>query len=232
MGGQVGDVPDKPLLQTVRVGFEMELEREDGRPERERLMRESRCGRQQHRTVGNRELVTVPMQHRHVTQRCERIVRDVGERQRRVSDLETTGGFDRRTECGRDQLRRMLRLDSAVSEALRLASSSLTIRLVRRPIVLQLDSGGAWSLRQGDRVCLAPCVTHRDPELFPEPDRYRADRFLGAQFHKRGKKVGYALMPYGGGVSMCPGRFLAHEDIKHLVARVLHRLEQQLAAQA
>lgn len=132
--------------------------------------------------------------------------------------------------CGRDQLRRMTRLDSAVSEALRLASSSLTIRLVRRPIVLQLDSGGAWSLRQGDRVCLAPCVTHRDPELFPEPDRYRADRFLGAQFHKRGKKVGYALMPYGGGVSMCPGRFLAHEDIKHLVARVLHRLDVELLA--
>jgi cytochrome P450 len=130
--------------------------------------------------------------------------------------------------CGREQLRRMPLLDSAVSEALRLASSSLTIRLVRRPIVLQLDSGGAWSLRQGDRVCLAPCMTHRDPELYPEPERYRHDRFIGAQFLKRGKKVGFALMPYGGGVSMCPGRFLAHEDIKHLVARVVHRLDVEL----
>ncbi len=129
--------------------------------------------------------------------------------------------------CGREQLRAMTKLDSAISEALRLASSSLTIRLVRRPTVLQLGSG-AWNLRQGDRVCVAPSVTHRDPELYPEPDRYRHDRFLKAQFFKRGKKVGFALMPYGGGVSMCPGRFLAHEDIKHVVARVLLRLDTEL----
>lgn len=129
--------------------------------------------------------------------------------------------------CGREQLRRMPLLDSAVSEALRLTSGALTIRAVRRDLVLRLDSG-AWSLREGDRVCLAPWVTHHDPELFPEPDRYRHDRFLTARFTKRGKKVGYALMPYGGGVSMCPGRFLAHEGIKHLVARALHRLDIEL----
>ena len=130
--------------------------------------------------------------------------------------------------CGREQLQKMPRLDSAISEALRLASSSLTIRLVRRPTVLSLESGGQWSLRQGDRVCLAPSVTHYDPELYPEPERYRFDRFLGAQFVKRGKKVGFALMPYGGGVSMCPGRFLANEDIKHFVARMLHRFDAEL----
>lgn len=130
--------------------------------------------------------------------------------------------------CGREQLRQMPRLDSAVSEALRLTSHSLTMRMVRRPTQIQLDSSGPWSLRQGDRVCIAPWVTHHDPELYPEPDRYRHDRFVGATFHKRGKKVGFALMPYGGGVSMCPGRFLAHEDIKHFVARVLHRLDVEL----
>jgi len=130
--------------------------------------------------------------------------------------------------CGREALRQMPRLDSAVSEALRLASNSLTIRLVRRTTVVQLDSGGPWTLRQGDRVCMAPCVTHRDPRLYPEPERYRHDRFIGAQFIKRGKKVGFALMPFGGGVSMCPGRFLAHEDIKHLVARFLHRFDAEL----
>ena len=129
--------------------------------------------------------------------------------------------------CTREQLRAMTRLDSAVSEALRLATNSLTMRLVLRPTVLDLDSG-RWSLRQGDRLCIAPSVTHRDPALFPEPERYRHDRFIGAQFIKRGKKVGLAFMPYGGGVSMCPGRYLAHEEVKHLVARVLHRLDVEL----
>ena len=133
--------------------------------------------------------------------------------------LTASGGL-----CTREQLRAMTRLDSAVSEALRLATNSLTMRLVLRPTVLELASG-RWSLRQGDRLCIAPALTHRDPALFPEPDRYRHDRFIGAQFVKNGKKVGLAFMPYGGGVSMCPGRYLAHEEVKHLVARVLHRLD-------
>lgn len=130
--------------------------------------------------------------------------------------------------CGREQLRQMPRLDSAVSEALRLVTGSLTMRQVLRPISLRLESG-EWQLRAGDRVCIAPAVHHRDPELFPEPEVYRHDRFVGGpQFMKRGKKIGFALMPYGGGVSMCPGRFLAHEDVKHLVARMLHRFDAEL----
>ncbi len=129
---------------------------------------------------------------------------------------------------GKDELKKMVKLDSAISEALRLSSGSLTIRRVTRPFVLALESGGRHALREGDRVCLFPYLTHRDPELYPEPEHYQFDRFLGKQFFKRGKKVGFALMPYGGGVSMCPGRFLAHEEVKLFVAMLLDRYEVEL----
>ncbi len=134
--------------------------------------------------------------------------------------------------CGTTDLRRLVRLQSCVSEALRLSSGSLTLRQARRPTTLTLDSGETIAIRQGDRVCLYPYVSHHDPELFPEPGRYRWDRFLGEggarQFFRGGRRVTLALMPYGGGVSMCPGRFLANDEVMQLIALVLTRLDVEL----
>ncbi len=134
--------------------------------------------------------------------------------------------------CGPADLRRLVRLQSCVSEALRLSSGSLTLRQARRPTTLTLDSGETIAIREGDRVCLYPYVSHHDPELFPEPWRYRWNRFLGEdggrRFVRGGRRVTLALMPYGGGVSMCPGRFLANDEVMQLVALALTRLEVEL----
>ncbi len=123
-------------------------------------------------------------------------------------------------------------LDSAVNEALRLSSGSLTMRVATETFVLATRSGN-FELRAGDRVCLAPYLTHHDPEIFADPDRYQVDRFYSPtgvkQFHKRGERVGFALMPFGAGRSMCPGRFFALAEIKLLVALMLSRFELELA---
>lgn len=128
-------------------------------------------------------------------------------------------------------LDRLVLLDSAVREALRLSSGSLTIRKVTEDC--ELDTRvGRFALRKGDRVCLAPWLTHHDPEIFEDPARYRFDRFFAAgevkQFYKRGERVGFALMPFGAGRSMCPGRFFAIAEIKLLVALMLSRFELEL----
>jgi cytochrome P450 len=130
-----------------------------------------------------------------------------------------------------ETLDRLRKLDSAVSEALRLSSGSLTVREVSETFTLETRSG-AFELRAGDRVCLAPYLHHHDPEIFEEPDRYRFDRFYSetgvVQFHRRGERVGFALMPFGAGRSMCPGRFFAIAEIKLLVALMLSRFELEL----
>lgn len=122
--------------------------------------------------------------------------------------------------------------NSSVMEALRLSSSSLLIRQVMRPFTLTLGNGQSYALREGDRVCLAPELNHTDPELFPEPGRFRFDRFVGsdgpAQFFKRGKRVPLALMPFGAGISMCPGRFLASNEVVQIVAYMLLHLDPEL----
>ncbi len=125
-------------------------------------------------------------------------------------------------------------LYSSVCEALRLTSASMTVRHVQTDCQITLADNRTIALRAGDRLALCPQVTHEDPEVFAEPATYRFDRFLATdgpkQFYKRGKRLPIALMPYGGGVSMCPGRFLANNEIMQFVALALTTLEFELLA--
>lgn len=134
-----------------------------------------------------------------------------------------------------DQVPDMRMLDSAIREALRLSSGSLTVREVLEPFSLT-TRGGSHALRKGDRVCLAPFVTHRDPEIFEDPELYKHDRFYiesgVKQFFKDGDRVPLPLMPFGAGVSMCPGRFFALNEIKLFVAMALHHWELELSEAA
>lgn len=118
------------------------------------------------------------------------------------------------------------RLQSAISEALRLSSASITLRRAQRPTALTLDDGRAWAVREGDLVCLFPWLMHHDAEIFSEPERFRGDRFLpGATFTKGGRRLATPLMPFGGGVSLCPGRHLANTEIRQFVFAVLARFD-------
>jgi hypothetical protein len=132
-------------------------------------------------------------------------------------------------------LGRLRLLDSAVREALRLSSGSMTVREVLEPFTLETRRG-RFDLRAGDRVCLAPFIVHRDPEIFAEPERYQHDRFYVEsgvkQFTKAGERVPLAWMPFGAGHSMCPGRFFAANEIKLFVAMTLLAYEFELDTSA
>jgi cytochrome P450 len=131
-------------------------------------------------------------------------------------------------ELGVQELNQMRYLDSAIREAMRLRSGSLTLREVLSPTTLETESGD-WKVRPGDRVCLVPYFTHHDPEVFEEPFDYRFDRFHEPsgvkQFTKAGRRLPLALMLFGSGSSMCPGRFLAIHEIKLMVAYMLTAFE-------
>jgi cytochrome P450 len=78
---------------------------------------------------------------------------------------------------------------------------------------------------------------HRDPEIFEDPERFRFDRFLSEgggprQFSRRGQRVPIPLMPYGGGVSMCPGRFLANNEVMQFAGIALTHLDIELTESA
>ncbi|MCY1056274.1 cytochrome P450 [Nannocystis sp. SCPEA4] len=138
---------------------------------------------------------------------------------------------------GIGDLKQLPKLYSSMCESLRLCSESLTIRLVQRDCELALAGGQSIALRAGDRVALCPQVMHRDPEIFEDPEQFRFDRFLSEgggprQFSRRGQRVPIPLMPYGGGVSMCPGRFLANNEVMQFAGIALTHLDIELTEPA
>ena len=66
----------------------------------------------------------------------------------------------------------------------------------------------------------APCIylTHRRPELWPEPETFNPDRFVGKRVDP------YTFFPFGGGVRHCLGAAFAAYEMKIVLAQMLSRV--------
>ena len=66
----------------------------------------------------------------------------------------------------------------------------------------------------------APCIylTHRRPALWPEPETFNPDRFVGKRVDP------YTFFPFGGGVRHCLGAAFAAYEMKIVLAQVLSRV--------
>ncbi len=87
-------------------------------------------------------------------------------------------------------------------------------RFVRKPFEL-----AGYRLPLGTRILLAACLTHYDPDLFPHPDRFEPDRFLGTLPDT------YSWIPFGGGIRRCIGATFAHMEMDVVLRVLLERVE-------
>jgi cytochrome P450 len=74
-------------------------------------------------------------------------------------------------------------------------------------------------------VCLAPSeyLVHHDPALYPEPDKFRPERFLDEQ------PGTYTWVAFGGGRRRCIGSTFAMVEMKVVVRAVLSRMKVRAA---
>ncbi|XP_050996444.1 7-alpha-hydroxycholest-4-en-3-one 12-alpha-hydroxylase [Acomys russatus] len=112
-------------------------------------------------------------------------------------------------------------LDSVMEETLRLRATPTLLRVVQKDYVLRMASGQEYQIRNGDKVALFPYLSvHMDPDIHPEPTAFKYNRFLNpdgsrkVDFYKSGQKIHHFNMPWGSGVSICPGRFFALSEMK------------------
>lgn len=76
---------------------------------------------------------------------------------------------------------------------------------------------GGHPVPEGAVVSALFTVTHRDPEIWPEPDRFLPER------HLESRDVPYSLTPFGGGVRRCLGASLAQLELEVAVREILGR---------
>lgn len=162
----------------------------------------------------------------------EAVGREVRDALAEAPVVEGKSRFDKAT------LRRLVLLDCAIDEALRLTSGSLTLREALEDTTLVLHDGRKTSIRKGDRVAIFPYLMHHDPVLYPDPEEFQLRRYLAedgtrrTDFTWKGTRIRTWLMPFGGGVSMCPGRHFARNEIKVATALLLAHFDLALTDRA
>lgn len=120
-----------------------------------------------------------------------------------------------------DSLRSLPRLDGVLKEVLRLHPP--LIMLMRK--VLRDLHYKDYVIKAGRLVCAAPPVTHRIPELFPNPHVFDPDRYGPERAEDRNLN---AWQAFGGGQHKCSGNGFAMFQIKTIFAVMLRRYAFEL----
>lgn len=110
-------------------------------------------------------------------------------------------------------------LTAVCQETLRIYPITLTtfMRVLKSPLELM-----GYEFEAG--TALVPCVylTHQREDLYPEPKRFKPERFLERQFSP------YEYFPFGGGNRRCIGMALAQLEMKLVLATILSRFQLAL----
>ncbi|HTN03520.1 cytochrome P450 [Planctellipticum variicoloris] len=123
---------------------------------------------------------------------------------------ELTGGFP-----SPQQSERLVWTDAVIKESMRLMPASAYLqRTTAEPCQL-----GPFSLPKGAPIIFSQLMTHHQPELFPQPRRFRPERWQGLN------PSPYAYLPFGAGPRMCIGGPLAMLILKMVLPTILQRFK-------
>ena len=112
--------------------------------------------------------------------------------------------------------------DRVVKESQRiLPASGYSQRVTAEPVSI-----GPLDLPAGSPVIFTPYISHRLPDLYPDPDRFKPERWEDL------KPPAYSYIPFGGGPRLCLGSLLATTVIKTAIPSVLKRYRMSVEAGA
>ncbi len=114
-----------------------------------------------------------------------------------------------------EQVMRLEYLDATAKETLRLRP---VVPEVGRKLVRPMRIGG-WDLPAGIVASPAIYLTHRRPDVWPEPTRFDPQRFVGR------RPSPYEFLPFGGGTRRCTGMAFALFEMKVVLAEVVRRVQ-------
>ena len=104
-------------------------------------------------------------------------------------------------------------LDAVIKETLRLRP---VLPIVARKLKGPFEVGG-YDLPRSTVLMPSIWLVHRNPELYPDPEEFRPERFLGVTPDT------YGWIPFGGGVRRCLGASFAQFEMRTVLKTVLSR---------
>lgn len=118
-----------------------------------------------------------------------------------------------------EHLPRLVLVDRVLKESMRVLTPA-PVTFIR---VCQTEARlGPHTLPRGASVLLSPFVTHRDPGLFPEPARFRPQRWEHLQ------PTPHEYLPFGAGPRMCIGAGFAAMAMRLVLPMILQRFRLAL----
>lgn len=103
-------------------------------------------------------------------------------------------------------------LNAAWYEVIRFANTD-AMRMVEEPVII-----GSKLIQKGTKIYLPYRQLHRNKAIFGEDvDSLNIKRFLNNDMSRN-----LSYKPFGGGTSICPGRYIARKESLAFIALVLH----------
>ncbi len=120
-----------------------------------------------------------------------------------------------------ESLRQLPKLENVIKEVLRLHPPLiLLLRKVMKDFAVK-----DYKIDAGKFVCAAPSVTHRIPELFPNPEAFDPDRYTPERAEDKDL---FGWQAFGGGRHKCSGNAFALFQIKAIICVLLRRFGFEL----
>ena len=108
-------------------------------------------------------------------------------------------------------------LQSVVKETFRLHPAAPL--LVPHKVETDVELFG-FTVPKNSQVLVNAWAIGRDPSIWPNPDEFMPERFLGREIDVKGRD--FELIHFGAGRRICPGMSLAHGMVHLMLASLLH----------
>lgn len=90
---------------------------------------------------------------------------------------------------------------------------------------------GGYRMGAGAEVGMSPWVLHRDPEVFPDPDAFRPERWLVGESgtdEEHLRVMNRSFFAFGHGAHTCSGKHISIMEVTKLIPTLLLRYDMEL----